>query len=117
MSATGASRRFPKSARLLKSREFKLYPSKRLQTQSFTFVYSTAGSGRLGISISKKVLKRANARNRIKRLLREVFRHNLERLGGVDVHVIAAPPLRESWDSLQLKDVEGEFQRLLGKVA
>ncbi len=40
---------------------------------------------RMGMAISKKVLRRAVDRNRVKRLMRESFRHNAARLPAVDV--------------------------------
>lgn len=108
---------FPKSARLRKSRDFRFYPFRRFQTEHFTFVYTTAGQGRLGISISKKVLRRATARNRVRRLLREVFRFKINELTHLDVHVIGAPPLKEAWSGLKLQDVEAQFGKLIQRLA
>jgi len=42
---------------------------------------------RLGLTIAKKYIKKAVARNRIKRLVRESFRHHQELLAGVDIVV------------------------------
>ncbi len=39
----------------------------------------------MGMAISKKVLRRAVDRNRVKRLMRESFRHNAARLPSVDI--------------------------------
>ena len=47
------------------------------------------GYPRLGLAISRKKVRSAANRNRLKRLLREGFRHNKEQLGGLDI-VIAA---------------------------
>ena len=44
---------------------------------------------RLGISIAKKKVKTAVARNRIKRVVRESFRQHLLKLPGIDIIVIA----------------------------
>lgn len=46
---------------------------------------------RLGLAVSRRVDKRAVRRNRIKRLIRESFRHNKQRLAGLDLVVIARP--------------------------
>ena len=43
---------------------------------------------RLGIAVGKKVIRRAVGRNRIKRLVRESFRHHADALGGVDIIVL-----------------------------
>lgn len=45
---------------------------------------------RLGLSLAKKKVKTAVARNRIKRIVRESFRAHLTNLPGVDIIVIAS---------------------------
>ena len=50
------------------------------------------GAGaRLGLAISKKHCRKAPARNRIKRIVRESFRHHQAELGNLDVVVINQP--------------------------
>ena len=49
----------------------------------------SAGPARLGLAVAKKQVRRANRRNRLKRLVRESFRENQHRLAGVDLVVIA----------------------------
>ncbi len=46
---------------------------------------------RLGLAVSRRVAPRAVERNRIKRRIREVFRHQQARLTGLDVVVVAQP--------------------------
>lgn len=43
---------------------------------------------RLGLAISKKQCKKASARNRLKRLIRESFRHHQQELAGLDIVVM-----------------------------
>lgn len=43
---------------------------------------------RLGLAISRKVARTAVARNRIKRAVRERFRHRQDELGGYDLVVL-----------------------------
>lgn len=47
------------------------------------------GVPRLGLAISKRRVRRAVARNRIKRLIRESFRTHQRQLRGLDVVIIA----------------------------
>lgn len=90
------SQAFPKSSRLLNSKDFEhLREGSRKALFSPLVIYtrpSRLGSlhSRLGLSVSKK---QGNAvrRNRIKRLLREEFRLNpLSRGKGLDLLVVAA---------------------------
>lgn len=46
---------------------------------------------RLGLAVSRRVDKRAVQRNRLKRLIRESFRHNKQQVPGLDLVVIARP--------------------------
>jgi ribonuclease P protein component len=103
---------FPKSARLLKSSEFQLSAPQRFQTPLFRVLYSQNGKGRLGVSVSKRVLKGSVQRNRVKRLLRESFRSSRCRLGQRDIIVIGLAPLAKAWQQLKLEDVRGIFSRI-----
>lgn len=46
---------------------------------------------RLGLAVARRVLSRAVDRHRLKRQVRESFRHDIERLSGLDIVVIANP--------------------------
>ncbi len=50
---------------------------------------NSQGYPRLGLAIGRKRIRRAVDRNRIKRLIRESFRHHREQLRGLDVVVMA----------------------------
>jgi len=61
---------------------------------------------RLGLAIAKKQLRRAVARNRIKRVVRESFRCRQSALAGLDIVVMARPgladiPTRELFEALE----------------
>lgn len=106
---------YPKSARLRKSRDFRFASASRVRTNYFTFVYKPAGSGRLGVSISKKVLRNAVARNRVRRLIREVFRMELAGkpvLAEYDLHLVGLSALKTEWRGLSKRDVEKQFEHL-----
>jgi len=90
---------FPKTLRLLRAPQFE---------HVFAQARKTGGSGltvlarcndlshpRLGLIISKRSARAAVARNRIKRLAREAFRHLQDRLGGVDLIILSRPGLAE----------------------
>lgn len=80
-SSTNSSLVFTREHRLITSREFTnvfaspnkfMFKTKHFKCQA---VKSTASLPRLGLTIQKRLVKRAHDRNRLKRLLRETFRH------------------------------------------
>jgi len=58
-------------------------------------------TARLGLAISKKNAKRAVDRNRIKRIIRESFRLNLQTLPPIDL-VVMAKPVTKNADNQQI---------------
>jgi ribonuclease P protein component len=83
----------PPAARLRRAGDFAALRSAkgRLQTRHFSlrWMAGSSGSCRLGMAVSRKVSKRAVARNRIKRVIRESFRAEREALPTFDILVIA----------------------------
>ena len=104
--------------RLSGSRNFTrvLQGGHRSSDDLFTVLYRVNDSEcpRLGFAISRKRIGKAVARNRIRRLVRESFRHNRQTLGNVDIVIIARetastasnPELRQSieqhWSHLRV---------------
>ena len=90
--------KFPKSERLLKTKEFSfVYKRGSCVRQGAISLYTLANSltqNRMGISISSKRVKSAARRNRLKRVLRETYRRNRKYLKkGFDmVFVIKTDP-------------------------
>ncbi|MDX1482488.1 MAG: ribonuclease P protein component [Woeseiaceae bacterium] len=84
--------RFRRSNRLSDSDAFRAVfrQSKRSKDELFTVLYRRTGKRqpRLGLAMSKKQCPRATARNRLKRLVRESFRHNKSKLTGLDIVVM-----------------------------
>lgn len=98
--------RFPKSARLLKNKDFKFKKYKKIRDSYFHILVAESGNSRLGISIAKKVLKRSVWRNRVRRLIKEAYRTRQTELKGKDLHVIAQPELLKDWEKLKVTDIE-----------
>lgn len=68
---------------------------------------------RVGFAVSKKRVRLSTHRNRVKRLLREAYRHNKYRIKqGFDIVLVAhkTPP------DLKLQEIEKELLRLAGKA-
>ena len=65
----------------------------RLNAEVVTIIARPNGMShpRLGLAVARRVVPLAVARHRLKRRVRESFRHNVERLGGLDVVVLARP--------------------------
>lgn len=101
---------FPKSQRLLKRQQFTRTLDDGLKVVHPLFVMLSqknedSSVARLGLIVSKKNGK-AVTRNRIKRRLREVFRHNKSSLLGYNTVVIARPRLAQG----QQSDLEKAFE-------
>lgn len=90
--------RFTRLQRLLKTDEFSsVFNLRRIQANNFFQVWirpNDLGRARLGIVVSKKVEKRAVRRNLIKRMSRELFRHQAVQLAGFDLIVRAKRTFR-----------------------
>ena len=69
------------------------------------------GAARLGLAISKKHCKLAVSRNRIKRLVRESFRHHQATLAGLDVVVLNQPGTHRASNSDLLQSLEAHWQQ------
>ena len=85
--------KFPRYVRLLSSRDYRAVfrdKTSRSSDQNWTLLarQNNLNDARLGMAISKRVLKNAVDRNRIKRIVRESFRHNQHDLCGMDVIVM-----------------------------
>ena len=108
---------FPRSCRLRSRREFVEVYGKglRVGSSSFTFfgLLNDLGYCRLGFAVSRKV-GNAVRRNRVKRLLREIFRQHRIRLEPPMDLVINARP---SIAGKSLGQLEAEFLRCFASLA
>jgi ribonuclease P protein component len=84
---------FPRTARLLKPGDFAALKgkSRRISVRHFLAEFSANDQPtcRMGQAVSRRVSKRAVDRNRIKRLVRESYRHVRAELPHVDILLIA----------------------------
>jgi len=108
---------FTKADRLLKRKDFlKLsYSGKKVCNQYFIALYLPAGNNkkRLGVTVSRKTGK-AVVRSRIKRLIREFFRLNKEKIkGGANINIIA----KKKASGLNSKEVFIYLENIFEKVS
>jgi ribonuclease P protein component len=115
----GSAERFPKDRRVRKRREFlRIQETGSRVTLPTAIVLLSArlddGPARLGITVTRK-FGNAVARNRAKRLFRELFRRGSAFLPkGVDFVVI---PKTSAAGRLSLAELEGEWTRAAGLLA
>ena len=91
--------RFPRTARVRARADFdRIFQQGRRQATPRLAVHwhATEVPARLGLAVSRKVDPHAVGRNRIKRALRDVFRHHRAELAAGDYVVVARPPARDA---------------------
>ena len=107
----------PKEVRLLKRAQFLTLSKqgKKIHTGYFiaAVLDGTGQNNRIGITVSKKV-GNAVERNRIKRIIREYFRHRKDSLTGIrDINIIA----RKGLTTLSNRQIIEELDKLFTKIA
>jgi len=112
-----ARRVYPKAVRIRRRREFLALQREGRRCHSTHFVViqhpSSSVASRLGVTVSKRV-GNAVVRNRVKRLVREVFRHRQAELRPpTDLVVIAKPGA----NTLTYAQAATELERILEIVA
>lgn len=110
--------RFCRAYRLLKTDEFSsVFAFRRsLRGRFYTLYYrpTELDTARLGVTVAKKLVRRANGRNLVKRIVREVFRRQRESLPSCDLIIrLHAPVGAASRVDLNM-DVKQLFGRLPG---
>jgi ribonuclease P protein component len=107
---------FPGRYKLLKTDEFSSVFSFRRrifgECLAMYFMPNSLGHPRLGIVVSKKTARRAVARNYMRRVLREWFRLNREKLGGLDMVIKVQKPFAR----IEFQPTQEELQRFLNRL-
>ena len=107
---------FTKTQRLLSSSDFQpVFDDAPFRASHKNFLIlsrpSTTTSARLGLVIAKKNIRTAVARNRIKRFVREVFRHS--DLPPIDIVFLA----RRGLDLLDNDDLHRQIEQQLKRIS
>jgi ribonuclease P protein component len=74
-----------------------------------------AGKARLGVVVSKRIMKKAVTRNAYKRLTREVFRHACSTVSGVDFVVRPRAPIEPAEEAAARNELRDLFRRCLAQ--
>lgn len=110
----------PPLARLRRAADFTALrkPTGRLGSPCFRIRYrdNQVGFARLGQAISRRVSKRAVDRNRIRRIVRESFRHARPCLPAVDMLLIAEAPAADRSRAELRAELDGLLQRLVERT-
>jgi len=109
--------KFPRAARLLNSKQFQSVfdqVTHKASNNNLLLLSSLNGldTSRVGLIISKKKLKRAVDRNRVKRIARESFRYQQNQLVGLDIIVLS----RNDLAALSNTELRNIFDRLWLKL-
>jgi len=70
---------------------------------------------RLGITVSKKNVRKAHDRNRVKRLIRESFRLNQHNLPNIDIVVVVKPGLDKQSNQETFKLLDKLWKKLTSR--
>lgn len=111
---------FQKENRLLTSEDFGYVFKKPLKVSGESFdLYvrpNKLSRARLGLAVSKKAIKHAVMRNRIKRVFREYFRAEQSSLEGFDVVVVVKKPMGAVAFQHQANVVAAHWQCMMGRL-
>jgi len=104
---------FPKELQLRKASQYDeiFGNSKRLKTRHFDILYrpNVFGYPRIGVVVAKKNVSGAVGRNRVKRILREIFRMNKPLFGSIDIIIVAKK-------HSELVDYSSALEEIIGKL-
>lgn len=115
--AKGVSLCFPPQFRLLSSGDFQSVfkgTECRSSDQALTLLARQNGldHARLGLAISKRFIKTAVGRNRVKRLVRESFRQHQSLLAGLDIVVLNRDAAHKTSNHDLIKALKAHWRRV-----
>jgi len=115
------SARFSRRARLSSKADFRNVFAQPVKSGDPYFTVlarpNTLGFPRLGLAISRKSAPSAVVRNRIKRIIRESFRHHQPALGGLDLVVIGQPKVGTQANEVLFTSLQRHWGRLRRRCA
>jgi len=107
--------RFQKTNRLLDAAAFGRVFKKATRSRDKFFTVLCRDNkediARLGLAISKKHCRKASARNRIKRVIRESFRNHPTDLEGLDIVIINQPAAAMAKNDAMKESLKRHWQR------
>ena len=107
---------FPAKFKLKTSRDFRNILSKGTKTHSENFILyakpNSLGFPRLGVSVGKKASASSVRRNRMKRVLREVFRRNKPAFSSNDVVFV----IKNDVSGKKFSELYSEIKKLAGRI-
>jgi len=107
---------FYRAYRLLKTDEFSsVFAFRRsLRGRFYTLYYrpNELDTARLGVTVAKKLVKRANGRNLVRRIVREVFRRQRECLPSCDLVIRLHAPT----GTARRAELNMDVRQLLGRL-
>ena len=107
---------FSSTNRLTKPSDFTevFKSSKRLTDGNFVILFRPNGLAvaRLGIAISRKSVRLASTRNRLKRIIREGFRRHKDDLKGLDIVVVAKRSINTANHSIIASSLSAQWKKL-----
>lgn len=111
---------FPRKNRLLTPADYSpvFKEGRKQRGASFTFIFRVNGLSypRLGLAIAKKNIPLAVGRNKVRRLIRERFRHLQSHLGGIDIVVLTQKPLQDLGKTYLREELEQRWQGIISFV-
>lgn len=117
--------RLPRHKRLLQAAEFSHVFQKPARSTDACFTVAArprrhrgaapTTSARLGLAVSRRALPRAVDRNRVKRVVRESFRH-MNLCPGVDFVVVARTGLRDADKAAVRRSIDAHFTVLRDRL-
>jgi len=107
---------FPRANRLTRAADYDVVfkQAKRSGDRFFTVLYcrNELGYPRLGLAIAKKRIRYAVARNRLKRIIRDSFRHAKNQLLGVDIVIMARDQTEQALNKELFASLEKHWRAL-----